>query len=160
MKILTVYYSRTGTTKKVAETISGFLRCDLDEILDTKKRSGVLGWLRSGRDAGSKKLTTIKEIKKHPSVYDLIIIGTPVWNNTMSTPIRTYITQYREHFKELAFFCTQAGSKNAAIKDMEILCGKKPVESLELRRKEVETEEYVEKVKQFVAKISNDAKFW
>jgi len=111
--------------------------------------------LRSGRDAGSKKLTTIEKIKMHPNLYDVVIIGTPVWNNKMSTPIRTYISECREHFKEVAFFCTQDGPENAAFKDMEVLCGKKPVALLKLRRKqEVETEEYVEKVKQFVAKIT------
>lgn len=155
MKILVAYYSRTGTTKKIAEAIASILECDIEEVLDTKKRSGVLGWLRCGRDAGLKKLTIIEKTRKHPCMYDVVVIGTPVWNNTMSTPIRTYISQYREHFKKVAFFCTQDGSESAAIKDMEILCGEKPIASLKLRRKrEVETEEYVEKVEQFAAKIA------
>jgi len=124
MKTLVVYYSRTGTTRKVAEAIAGILRCDIEEVVDTKKRSGILGWLRSGRDAGSKKLTTIEKIKMHPNLYDVVIIGTPVWNNKMSTPIRTYISEYREHFKEVAFFCTQDGSENAAFKDMKFYAAK------------------------------------
>jgi flavodoxin len=43
MKTLVVYYSRTGTTRKVAEAIAGILRCDIEEVVDTKKRSGILG---------------------------------------------------------------------------------------------------------------------
>ncbi|MEM3403624.1 MAG: hypothetical protein QXJ17_03660 [Nitrososphaeria archaeon] len=79
---------------------------------------------RSGRDAGSKKLTIIEKIKKHPRMYDVVVIGTPVWNNTMSTPIRTYILQYREQFKKIAFFCTQECSENVAIKDIEFYAAK------------------------------------
>ncbi len=106
MKILVAYYSRTGTTRKVAEAIAGILKCDIEEVIDKKSRSGALGWLKSGRDAGSKKLTTIEETKNDPGLYDVVAIGTPVWNGTMSTPIRTYIVQHRESFKKVAFFCT------------------------------------------------------
>jgi flavodoxin len=154
MKSLVVYYSRTGTTKKVAEAIADVLKCDIEEVLDTKKRSGVLGWLRSGRETLSKKLTTIEKIRKNPDLYDLIIIGTPVWNSTVSTPIRTYISQYRERFKEVAFLCTQGGSGHDAFNDMEDLCGKKPVAILPLRGQEVENGEYTDKVKQLVARIT------
>ncbi|MEM3692878.1 MAG: hypothetical protein QXI39_02510 [Candidatus Bathyarchaeia archaeon] len=112
-----------------------------------------MGWLRSGMDAGLKKLTTIEKIKKDPNLYDVVIIGTPVWNNTMSTPIRTYILQYKENFKEVAFFCTQDGYENAALKDMELLCCKRPIATLKLRRKELKNEEYFEKIKEFASKI-------
>ena len=69
MKPLVVFYSRTGTTKKVAETISSILKCDVEEVFDTKNRAGVLGWLRSGRDAGSKKLTAIDKAKKIQTLH-------------------------------------------------------------------------------------------
>jgi flavodoxin len=156
VRALVVYYSRTGTTKKVAEAIAKIFGCDIEEVLDLKERTGVLGWLRSGREASSKKLTTIEKMKRHPDLYDIVIIGTPVWCNTMSTPIRTYISQYGGHFREVAFFCTQYGSENSALKDMEVLCGKKPVASLKLRREEVKSGEYVDKAKQFCAKIMDE----
>ena len=41
MKILVAYYSRTGTTRKVAETIAGILKCDIEEVLDKKSRFGA-----------------------------------------------------------------------------------------------------------------------
>jgi hypothetical protein len=39
---------------------------------------------------------------------------------------------------------------------MEVLCGKKPVASLKLRREEVKSGEYVDKAKQFCAKITDE----
>jgi|YelNatPaOPRAMG01_1025707.scaffolds.fasta_scaffold137967_2 flavodoxin len=154
MKQLVVFYSRTGTTKKVAEAITYFLKCDVEEILDLKDRSGVLGWLSSGMDATLKKITEIEKAKKFPESYDVTIIGTPIWNNTMSAPVRTYISEYRDHFKSVAFFCTQYGFENNAFKEMEALCGKRPVATLRLRRRQVKTGEYVNEVKQFCERIN------
>jgi hypothetical protein len=36
----------------------------------------------------------------------MVAIGTPVWNHTMSTAIRTYLTKYKDIFRKVAFFCT------------------------------------------------------
>jgi len=60
-KSLVVFYSRTGTTKRVAESISNLLKCDVEEVIDRKDRKGPLGCLKSGSDAMSKKLTVKKD---------------------------------------------------------------------------------------------------
>jgi flavodoxin len=39
-KILVLYYSRTGITKVLASYIAKLLNADLEEIVDTKKRTG------------------------------------------------------------------------------------------------------------------------
>ncbi len=93
MNALVVYYSRTGTTRKVAEKLASLLRCVSEEIHDTTNRKGKLGWLRAGKDATSKKLTKLETVNNDPASYDIVIIGTPIWNHTLSTPIRTYFTQ-------------------------------------------------------------------
>ncbi len=47
MNALVVHYSRTGTTKKVAEKLAFLLKCVSEEIHDTTNRKGKLGWLRA-----------------------------------------------------------------------------------------------------------------
>jgi hypothetical protein len=42
-RILVVYYSRSGTTRKIAEALSEALTCDLDEIVEDTSRSGFFG---------------------------------------------------------------------------------------------------------------------
>ena len=54
-KILIAYYSRSGTTKTVAEFLQEKLSCDLEEIISTKERSGVVGFFICGREATKKK---------------------------------------------------------------------------------------------------------
>lgn len=153
-KILLVYYSRTGITKKVAEEILKSLNCDIEEVVDTKNRAGAIGYIMAGKDATLKSLTQIKETTKNPGDYDMVIIGTPIWAFTMSTPIRTYIEQNKDKFKKVAFFCTQGSSgSDGGFKDMETICGQKPINILELKTKEVAKNEFNEKINSFINEI-------
>ncbi|MDD5530829.1 MAG: flavodoxin [bacterium] len=154
MKILVTFYSRTGNTKKVAETIAGTLKCDIEEIVDMKSRKGAWGWIVSGKDATQKNLTTIGAITKSPDSYDLIIIGTPIWGGKMTPAVRTYLSQNKEKIKSIAFFCTMGGSNAGnAFKDMEDFVGKQPLRTLEISTKEVVQGAYIQKVKDFTAGV-------
>lgn len=153
-KVLVVYYSRTGITKKVAQRLKELLKCDIEEVLDKKDRAGALGYMFAGRDAMKKSLTEIECSNIDPSGYDLVVIGTPVWAFTMSTPIRTYISQNKGKFKQVAFFCTMGGSgHDGTFKDMEELCGIKPVGTIDLLTKEVAKNQYEEKIEEFIKKL-------
>ena len=66
MKILVVYYSRTGNTKFVAEEITAELNADMEEIVDLKSRGGKMGWLSASRDATGNRQTNIGETKRNP----------------------------------------------------------------------------------------------
>jgi flavodoxin len=132
-RMLVAFYSRSGNTKKVAESIGKVLGCDTEEIFDTKNRAGIWGFMISGFDATFNKPTVIRPIKRDPSAYDLVIVGSPVWNNAVSTPIRTYLTQYRDRLKDVAFFCTHSsGEPRRPLQQMEDISGKKPVGLLAL----------------------------
>ena len=51
MKVLVAFYSRTGSTKLVAEAIAQALNADVEEIKDKKDRNGIFGFLKSGYEA-------------------------------------------------------------------------------------------------------------
>ena len=154
MKTLVVFYSRTGTTKKVAEKIARALKCDKEEIKDTVKRSGPVGYMRSGREAAARKLTELKKIKKDPAGYDLVVVGTPIWAWNVSSPVRTYLTKNKSRFKKVAFFCTMGGSgAERAFKEMERLVGKKPSRTLALTTNQVVRGDPSEQIKRFTSGI-------
>ena len=147
MKSLLVYYSRTGTTKKVADAISGIIDCDVEEVVDTKDRSGFLGFLTSGWEAIQKKQAPIEEIKKDPSQYDLVIIGTPTWIHNTPSPIRTYLSQISGQIDNTAFFCTYGGTGyDKVFEEMEKISGKKPIASLNLRSRDVKKADNSQKI--------------
>ena len=152
MKALVVYYSRTGHTKKAAETIAEMLGCDREEIIDKQGLSGPLGWLRSGYQTTKKSLTELKDLESDLSVYDLVIIGTPVWAGTVSVPVRTFVSQYKDLLCKVAFFSTHSGDETQnEFVEMEALCKTQPVSVVSFSSKEVEKEDYIEKVKEFVS---------
>lgn len=147
MKKLVVYYSRTGTTRKVAEEIAKSTKCDIDEITDNIKRAGPIGYIRCGKEAMKKSLPKINT-NKDPRGYDLVMIGTPIWGWNMASPVRSYISKNK--FKEVAFFATQGGSgAKKAFKEMSEITGKNPKKTLILKTEEVAKNEFVDKVKDF-----------
>lgn len=154
MKTLVAFFSRTGTTKKVAEKIARTLKCDKEEIKDDVKRSGPVGYMRCGREASARMLTTLKKIKKDPAEYDMIVVGTPIWAWNVSSPVRTYLTENKGKFKKVAFFCTMMGSgAEKAFAEMKGLVGKKLAGTLALLTKEVNQGGYEDSIKKFTQKL-------
>ncbi len=154
MKTIIVFYSLTGNTKKVAESIAEILKCDIEEIIDYKNRKGFLGFLISGRDAILKKTTQISPISKDISQYEHVIIGTPVWASNITPAIRTFITNYREVFKNVSFFCTMgfSGDKNV-FRELELLCVRKPLFCVSFSQKEILYKRYFEKLDSVLKKL-------
>jgi menaquinone-dependent protoporphyrinogen IX oxidase len=155
MKILVVYYSRTGLTKKIATLISTKLKADLDEIIDKKDRSGPKGYMVAGKDAMQESLTPI-DYTYDPKEYDLIIIGGPVWAWNVSPAVRTYLDKNADalKIKKIAFFATQSSDgADKKFKSMETVVGLKPLATLTINGKDFRTEVYEQKVEQFVTDI-------
>ncbi|MFA4941814.1 MAG: hypothetical protein WC582_04470 [Patescibacteria group bacterium] len=152
-KILISYFSRTGTTKKVGEIISAKLNCEIEEIFTVKNVSGVLGYLTCGREAGAKKPANIKPTVKNPADYDLVIIGTPIWAWNLSSPVRAYLMNNVDKFKNIACFCTMGGDgAEKAFREIENITGLKSLAGLVILTKEVKNCE--EKIDKFVDEIN------
>ena len=151
MKNLIVYYSRTGMSRKVAEAIREKTGWGIEEIIDNKNRRGPIGYILSGRDALRKKEADIKEPINNLSEYDMVIVGTPIWSFTVSTPVRTYLNRQKGNFKKLAFFCTMGGSGDVkAFSEMENAAGAKPEKTMALIDKEIIDGSFLVKVEEFI----------
>ena len=151
-KILIVYYSRTGTTKKIAEDIKNRINCDIEEINSIQNRFGARGYLLCGKEATLKKPAEIKPTVKNPADYDLVIIGTPVWLWNISSPIRAYLKQNINRFRKIACFCTMGGSgAKRAFKEIEKICKIKSIANFTVLTKDASNcekslEEFIKKI--------------
>ena len=156
MKTLIVYYSKTGNTKKVALEIAKALKADIDEVIDLKKRSGIIGWLIGGRDAMKERQTQIT-VTNDPENYDLVIIGTPIWAWNTTPAIRTYITQYKNKIKKVVFFITSGSTPPAKpVIYLETLAGKKSIDSEGWTEAELKDPViYKQKFKAFINRIKS-----
>ena len=75
--VLCIYYSRTGNTKRVMETIAKEMDAELLALTDGVERSGLRGWLRSGMDAMRKDCPDVLpfETERKLENYRLVIGG-------------------------------------------------------------------------------------
>jgi flavodoxin len=115
MKSLVVYYSRSGNSKFVAQKIAEKIGADTEEVIDKKNRRGWISFLIAGFDATRDKETQIEETRFLPNNYDLIVVGTPIWNGRPSPAIRTYLRKNDLSRKKVALFCTLDGSNEEKV---------------------------------------------
>ncbi len=141
MKILVVFYSRTGVTKSASALTAELLKelggesvpVEIEEIVDLKDRSGILGYLVAGKDAALKAEGRIKPLKAKVEEFDLVVIGTPVWAFTAAPAVRTFCERYGKDLRSVGFLCTMGGSGDrGAFQALEASCGKKPLATLAL----------------------------
>ncbi len=143
MKALVVYYSLSGNTKFGAETIAAELGADIEEVVDLRKRQGKLAFLSNGRDAGQGKETEIASTKKNPADYDLIVIGTPIWNKSPTPAIRTYLNKTDLSGKKVGLFFSdssfgldQAVGKTKALVPNSVIVGDLALSAKQIGNKE------------------------
>jgi len=131
MKILVVYYSKSGNTKIVAQELAQNLGADIEEITESQPKEGVIGYIFACKNAALQTSTPINDIKRQITEYDLVIIGTPIWAWTMANPIRSFLEKYKQNLKQISFFATMGGSGDKrAFLHMEKLSGLIPAATI------------------------------
>jgi len=149
-KTLVVFYSRSGTTRRIAQALSGALKCDLEEITEPRPRAGFFGYIRSLLEARWKHPSVIAPKEHDVSSYDLVVIGTPVWAWSLSSPVRAYLTATASQLPEVAFFCTLGGSgSDSAFAQMTAVVGKKPRAVCAITQREALSGSHVERLTAF-----------
>lgn len=109
-KPIIVYYSRTGKTRIVVNGLMDQLSCEAAEIKSIEDRSGFFGVLTCVLDQFLERDAQIEPLKKDVTVYNPIIIATPIWLGKLSSPARTFIKQSGLNGKEVYIVLTYNGS--------------------------------------------------
>ena len=149
-KILVVFYSRSGTTRRIAKALSEALKCDLEEITEPEPRTGLPGYIRSLLEASWKRPSTILPKKHELSSYDLVVIGTPVWAWSLSSPVRAYLTATASQLPKVAFFCTLGGSgSESAFAQMTAIVRKEPRAVCAITQREALSDNYSDRLSPF-----------
>ena len=96
------------------------------------------------------KPSRIAATGKDASAYDLIVIGTPVWAWSVSSPVRAYLTANKARLPEVAFFCTLGGAgDDRAFAQMRELAGRSAVACLSITTDKVASGAYNLEVARF-----------
>ena len=115
-KKLVAYFSASGVTKKVAETIAESAKADIFEIEPKVPYTKAdLNWMdkksRSSVEMNDKKFRP-EIVKKDIDInsYDEIILGFPIWWYVAPTIINTFLEAYDFSGKKIILFATSGGS--------------------------------------------------
>lgn len=154
MKTLIVYFSREGHTRKVAEALAERLDADTAEITEPKKRNGMLGFMRSGRESMANIIPEIDPITADISEYDLVVLAAPIWAGNLSTPARAFLIKHKDQINQAAFCCTMNGNKpEKALALMEELSGKTPIAIAAFRAENIEDDSYISDLETYADKL-------
>ncbi len=115
-KKLVAYFSASGVTRKVAETVAEAAGCDLYEIEPKVPYTKAdLNWMdkksRSSVEMSDKKIRPeLADNDIDISSYDEIIIGFPIWWYVAPTIINSFLEKYDFSGKKIVLFATSGGS--------------------------------------------------
>ncbi|MDI6860493.1 MAG: hypothetical protein QMD25_00545 [Caldisericia bacterium] len=155
MKGIILYYSRTGNNKKLAKILKEKLSFSLEEIIDRKRRDGIIGFIISGYDALTKKLTKIEKLNSNIENFEHIVIGTPIWAGNITPAIRTFLLENKDKIRSYSVYSvSEFGEKNLKIlDDFEKIIGFKAKSYLFLKDSELEKNIFENKVNKFIDNI-------
>ena len=110
MKKYFVYYSATGNGDFLAELLkeAGYEPVKVETI----KPMGKVGFfkiLHYGGQAMMNKKAKIKELNLVLQDDDLVVIGSPIWNDRLSTPINAVLAKYNFNKETTGFVLYPAG---------------------------------------------------
>lgn len=103
-----VYFTRTGTSKRIAEKIAEKLSCDIIEVTDNINWKGILGFLKGGYYSSKNKEVKIK-VSKDINVDDELIVVTPLWAGYICPAMRTFLKSIK--LDNVHLIVTSNGSK-------------------------------------------------
>jgi menaquinone-dependent protoporphyrinogen IX oxidase len=133
MKTLVVYHSRSGYTRRLAESLARRLDADLEEIVTEVPRDGPQGYVRCAMESMLHLRAGIRATQHDPGAYERVVIGGPVWFWGLSSPVRSWLMKQRHRLPQVAFFCTMGGSgAERVFAAMQEITARRPLATLAL----------------------------
>lgn len=115
-KMLIVYFSHSGNTRKVAEQIHAFTGADMLELIPAEpypENYEALVNLAQEQKRQNARPAIATPMPANIGDYDVIFLGYPVWDYTMPMILYTFLDKYHFPGKKIAPFSTHMGSRLA-----------------------------------------------
>ena len=155
MRTLVVFYSLTGTTRRVAQALATSLDADLEEIQCSSYRPGFRGFWRAGMASWRSRLPEVGPSSRRAADYDLVVVGGPVWAWNACTPVRAYLMREAARLPAVAFFVTVGGvGFQNALATMAALARRKPIATLVLQEQDFKRGEDRAAIASFAARLA------
>ena len=125
-KSIVIYYSWSGTTRRLARKIADAAKADIaeihtvtpyptdyNEVAEQAKLEVEKGFMPEIRD----DLPNLKD-------YDVVYLGTPTWWYHISPPLASYLARHGKELegKHVMPFCTNGGQEGSTLADIAKAC--------------------------------------
>lgn len=110
-KALVVYFSKTGNTQGVAETVAKLTGADIFrlETVEPYPDDYQTSTEVAKRQLEENARPALKAVPQDLARYDVIFLGHPVWWHTIPTPVMTFLEGAKLACKTIIPFCTHGG---------------------------------------------------
>lgn len=156
-RILIVYFSRTGTTGRLADLLASLLHATVVRIRESKGpkvRLGVHGYVRSLVDVLRRRSARLLPDAQDLGEYDVVVVGTPVWASRVSTPVSTWLVANQHQLRHVAFFCSLGGrGSESAFAQMQADSGKSPIATCAVTTRDLNRGDDYVRLEAFARKI-------
>jgi flavodoxin len=87
-------------------------------------------------------------------VYELVVLGTPVWAGSIASPMRSYLFLHRLQFRQVAFFATMgAVGAGQTFSEMKLLCHRDDAPTCAFTQADVEANRHRPALDAFITQI-------
>jgi len=154
MATLIIYYSRTGTTRVLVDTLATDLSADVEELRCNRRWTGRWGFVRACFESWRGSLPEIESLRHLVAHYDTVVIAGPIWVSNPSTPLRSFLQSQRALLPRVAFLLTHGGSgAERSLREMERISGQVPIAALVLKESDVKQKSYRARLSAFALKL-------
>jgi len=160
MKSLVIFYSLTGKTRLVSQTIAEALNAELVEIEEVKpRRRGFTTFLTGGFAAMKNKGSKIRLVNISWNQYDTIFIGSPIWASSPTPAVNSLV--YVSDFKSqsiVPFFTMGGDNSDKALENITAKIERnqgKVISSFAIKSYGVTDDEIIHKAKQAIMNYTN-----
>ena len=159
IKTLIIYYSETGTTEKVANSLADTIKktgTTLDIVKVTPKEAHNQETMQDvvKKQFEDKLYPEINAIDKNIADYDLIIVATPAWFGQPAQPLIGYLESQDFTGKKVAVYSTFGNNAGDVLKNTEsYIKGAIFLPGVMFKGEDVKTDKYLEALEQWALEL-------
>lgn len=142
-KILVVFYSYTGTSRRLVQLLCSQLDWPSGEIVEERARSGASGTLRCVADSLLRRQPRIRYQGPDPRGFGTVVLVSPIWAYRLASPMRSFVADRRDDLQQIAVVSVMGGSGAPnAVAEIGHLLGRAPSLGTAFTTREVDDGSY------------------
>lgn len=126
--VLLICYSRTGTSRRLAQLLASQHGWPVGEVLDARPRMGLAGLGRCVLDALLRRAPDVRYFGPAPDAFDAVVLVSPVWLGRLSGPMRGFVAARERPPRAWAAATTSGGGSTDRVHhELQQLLGRPPL---------------------------------